>query len=444
MLFKNEKELIENGRTQLLQDKRKDALTILAASVESINPYSVISSRLTEKSIQLDHEQLNLDLFQNIFLVGFGKASVGMAQAVCDTLTVKKGVVITNDPTGKVTHPAFQSIHGGHPIPNENSIQGTQEIEDVIAGCSSEDLLIIVISGGGSALLCHPKVPLEDMQQTTRLLLKSGATITEINTVRKHVSYVKGGNLVKNVACRVVAFIISDVVDDPLEFIASGPTCGDDTTYQDAISILKKYQIWNVTPQSVIHVLTDGANGLIPETPSRDDDIFMKVDNIIVANNTLACETAFQKAKELGYKPILLSTSIVGEARDVGKELVYKSNQLVREKGINLCIAGGETTVTIHGDGKGGRNQEMVLSVVELLADTKQVFVSFATDGIDGMSPGAGAIADGETFQRAKSYHLHPQTYLQNNDSYSFFKKLNDVLLTGPTGTNVMDLQIIL
>jgi glycerate-2-kinase len=444
MLFKNQAELIANGQTPSLRKKRRDVLTILDAAVRSVDPYNAVSSKIIKNRICHGSTLIRIDDFQKVFLVGFGKASVGMAQAVCDKIHVAKGVIITNDLSVKVNHPDIVTIYGGHPIPDENSIEGTKAIEKLIADCTYDDLVIVVISGGGSALLCHPRVSLDDMQKTTMLLLRSGATIAEINTVRKHLSYVKGGNLFRRSTCHVVSFIISDVIDDPLESIASGPTCGDDSTYQDASIILRKYHLWDAITGSVRDVITDGMNSLIPETPSHNDDMFKNISNIIVANNLLACKAAFDKATELGYRPMILSTSVGGEASYVGNDLLERSRILFQKGQITLCIAGGETTVNVCGDGVGGRNQEMVLSVVENLATTEQVFVSFATDGLDGVSPSAGAIADGLTFERSKNCDMGPSKYLFEHDSYSFFSRLNDVLLTGPTGTNVMDIQMVL
>jgi len=444
MLFKNKDELIENGRTESLRKKRSDILKILSSAVESVDPYTVLATRFINEEIVLDSCTLNPFSFTHVFLVGFGKASVEMAQSVCDRIPIKRGVVITNDVSKKVHHPLVQTIAGGHPLPDENSIRGTEMIEKIIADCTPNDLLIVLISGGGSSLLCHPRVPLKDMQQTTQLLLRSGATISEINTIRKHLSHVKGGNLIKDVTCTVVSFIISDVVNDPLEFIASGPTCGDDTTFDDTISILKQYTLWQAIPSTVRTVLIQGQQGVIPETPSKDDKRVSKSHNVIVANNVIACENAFNKARELGYRPFLLSTSLVGEAKDIGRDLEQRARELFQHQDIDLCIAGGETTVSVLGNGRGGRNQEMVLSVVEQIQGTDHTFVSFATDGVDGMSPAAGAIADRYSLLRSAELQMDHTKYLSENDSYTFFKALHDVLDTGPTGTNVMDIQLII
>lgn len=444
MLFTNEHVIIENGFTESLKKKRRDVLKILTSALNAIDPYKVVKSRFHDNRVTLESQDLDLTSYDSIYLAGFGKASVGMAQAVCDSVNVKKGIVITNDSTQKIVHSSIRTITGGHPIPDENSVTGAKEIRQILKQCSSNDLAFIVISGGGSALLCHPRIGLQDMQRLTNLLLRSGATIEEINTVRKHVSYVKGGNLVKDLQCQVIAFIISDVVNDPPEFIASGPTCGDDTTFGDAVSILKGYKIWEKVPRSVRVILNEGVQGKITETPPKDDIVFSNVYNTIVGSNKIACEHACDKARELGYVPLLLSTSLTGEARAIGCDLIQKSNELFDKKDCTICISGGETTVTIKGSGKGGRNQEMALSVLEMIEGTELVFASFATDGVDGMSPAAGAIADGFSVKRSFDLGIDVKRALSENDSFTFFRGLNDAFITGSTGTNVMDIQLIL
>jgi glycerate-2-kinase len=303
----------------------------------------------------------------------------------------------------------------------------------------------VLISGGGSALFCMPKVSLDDLQKTTDLLLKSGANINEFNTIRKHLSYVKGGQLASSASCRVISFIISDIVGDPIGSIASGPTCPDPTTFGDAQNILKKYDIWEKLPETAKNTIIDGIKAKIPETPKKGDTVFDNVDNIIVANNEIACKAAKDKARELGYdQTMILTTSLTGEAREMGRYLIDKAQSYYAGSKKIVFVSGGETTVTIMGDGKGGRNQEMVLAGAEMLIDENMVFASFATDGIDGKSDAAGAVADGFTLTKACEQRLDFDKFLRNNDSYGFFKHLNDLLITGPTGTNVMDIQVII
>ncbi len=444
MLFKNREKIIENGQTPFLKEVRSDILEILTSAIKSVNPYHAVKSRFDGNSIVLNSKLIDTSNFNDIFLIGFGKASFGMAKAVCDSIKIKSGAIISNVSHQNMETYCVNTLIGGHPIPNENSIDSTVKILDIVKKCGKDDLLIVLISGGGSALLCKPRVNLHDLQITTDLLLKSGANINEINTIRKHLSYVKGGQLAALANCNIVSFIVSDIIDDPIEFIASGPTYPDSTTYHDAKKILKKYNLWMDTPSSIRKVIENGIAGKIPETPKKDGSLFSNVDNVIVANNEIACNTAEKKAKELGYHTMLLTTQLEGEAKEVGKYLVEKAINYTMNVEKMVFITGGETTVMIKGKGKGGRNQETVLGGVKELSDNDIVFSSFATDGIDGTSDAAGAIADSFTLSKAKELKLNPNDYLKDNNSYEFFKILDDLLITGPTGTNVMDLQILI
>jgi glycerate-2-kinase len=444
MCFAYKEQLISNGETEELKKKRKLLLTILSDVLKAIEPFNAVRSHIKNSTLYVQNKTFDTSQFNNFYVIAFGKGSVGMAQAICDQLPVTKGIVITNDPKGLVQHPQVETIVGGHPLPNEQSIAGAKKAHQLLMRCEPDDLVVILISGGGSALLASPRISLSDLQLTTKLLLASGATIQEINTIRKHLSTVKGGQLIKSLPCQVVSLIVSDVVGDPFEFIASGPTVGDTTTFTDACSILIRYKLWDKVPNATRKVIEQGKNGILPETPFPDDPVFKHVTNQIIANNSLACETAFTQAKKLGFKPIILSTQVTGEARKFGPELFEKAMRLKKHQNADIFISGGEPTVTLKGKGKGGRNQEMVLSVAKELDEKNAVFCSFGTDGIDGMSPAAGAIADGFTLKRAKQNDLDIDYYLDNNDSFTFFNKLDDALITGPTGTNVMDIQILI
>lgn len=444
MLFKNQEQIIKNGKTLELKKLRKDILEILTSALDAVNPYFIVKAKFDGKKIILDSKKIDLTNFKNIFLIGFGKASVGMAQAVCDSIYVKKGVVITNDSNKKVKSKSILTLVGPHPIPNKKSIENTNKILDIVKNCDKNDLLIVLISGGGSALLCKPKINIKDFQKTINIFLKSGANINEINTIRKHLSLVKGGQLLNYTKSNVISFIISDIVGDPLESIASGPTYPDSTTYYDSKKIIEKYKLWKKIPFSVKKVIVEGITGKITETIKKDNPILKKVNNIIVANNKIACNAAAKKAYELGYKTKILTTSLTGEARKVGNELVEKvKNYKTIEKKIAF-ISGGETIVKIIGNGKGGRNLEMVLSAIKKLSNKNIIFASFATDGIDGNCNAAGALADNYTYNRAQKKGLDPNKFLKENNSYEFFKKLGDLLITNKTGTNVMDIQILI
>lgn len=444
MLFKNYDQLITNGQTPELQKKRKDILDILTAALDAVNPYNAVEHVFDKDKLVFESEEIDLTSFEHIYVVGFGKASVGMACAVCDFSKVTSGVVVTNDSEANLENDCIEVVVGGHPIPNIGSIKGAEKILDIVKLCGENDLLIVLISGGGSALLCKPRVSLKDLQKTTDLLLRSGADINGINTIRKHISYVKGGQLVKHAKGVVVSLVISDIVGDPLEFIASGPTCPDPTTFSHAKKVLEKYDLWNIIPTEVKKVIEEGVLDKIDETPKRDDPLFEYVFNYIIANNEIACNAAEKKAIEIGYKTMLLTTSLTGEAKEIGRYLVDKAKNFNKADGDFVFISGGETTVTIKGNGRGGRNQELILGAVEDIKNRDIVIASFATDGIDGKSDAAGAIADGFTLSRGKQKGLNPNDFLKENNSYEFFKKLDDLFTTGLSGTNVMDIQVII
>lgn len=443
MLFRNYEKLIENGQTPILKKIRKDILEILENVISSVDPYKSTKSKITEKKILIDNKEIDTSEYTDIYIVGLGKASVGMAQAVCDSLEITKGIVITNETQNKVECKNVHTFVGGHPIPDQNSIIGAEKIIEMLEKTKENDLVLVLISGGGSALFAKPRIALEDLQKTTDLLLKSGANINEINTIRKHLSYVKGGQIIKYTKAKIVSLIISDIIGDPLEFIASGPTYPDSTTFNDAKKIFKKYQLYQKIPESAKEIIESGINHKISETPKENNQIFKNVENFIIANNDIACKAAEKTAKKIGYETFILTTHLDGEASDIGRYLSKKAiNYSSKEKDI-LFITGGETTVTIKGDGKGGRNQELILSSIEEIKDEKIVFTSFATDGIDGNNDAAGAIADNFSFKRASEKCLNPKLYLKRNDSYNFFRKMDDLLMTGATGTNVMDIQLI-
>ncbi|MBN2066557.1 MAG: DUF4147 domain-containing protein [Candidatus Thermoplasmatota archaeon] len=444
MLFKNHQQLIKNGHTDEQRKKRADVLEILTAAVSTVDPYHVVHSLFDDDTLCIQNNRIALSDFTNIYAVGFGKASIGMTQAVCDSITVHKGIAVTTDSERTVNDPVVTTIVGGHPLPTNGSLEGATAILELAQKTTENDLLLVLVSGGGSALLCKPRVSLNDLQQTTTLLLHSGATITEMNTIRKHLSQVKGGQLAHATNATVVSLIISDIVGDPPEFIASGPTCPDSTTYADAKRILNRYGLWEQVPNSVRTVIATGIEGNIPETPKPGDAAFDRVTNYIVANNKRACAAAEEKARDLGYETIVLTTSLTGEAKEVGKYLANRAKAYETHGKQTIFITSGETTVTVSGGGKGGRNQELILGSLPELVDTDMVFASFATDGKDGMSDAAGAIADGNSLQRAKNKHLDRSVFLEENNSYEFFKEIQDALMTGATGTNVMDVQLLL
>ena len=407
--------------------------------------------------------------FTGLIVAGFGKASCLMAKAVedaIDTDLIKGGAVVTKyghtltqrlepgarSPDNGTQGSGLKKIkvyEAGHPVPDDNGIRATEEIIDLIKSSDGTTLVLCLVSGGGSALLVAPYdgVTLAEKQSITSLLLRSGADITELNTVRKHLSGVKGGRLAEIAwPSEIISLMISDVIGDKLDVIASGPTAPDPSTFQDALDVLGKYKLMEKAPASVIDVLQRGRDGLIPESPKQGDPVFAKVNNIIIGSNQKALEAALNEASSLGFEAEILSSELVGEARAAGKWLADKAKgaKAQSRKGTKCFISGGETTVTVTGKGKGGRNTELALSfAMEIEGIDGITFLSAGTDGNDGPTDAAGAIVDGGTIKKARALGLDPQEYLDDNDSYNFFKKTGSLLITGPTGTNVMDVQIV-
>ena len=454
MMIKNKEQLVKNGETQLDRKARALALKSLEFALDAVDPKRIIKSKLSLKSstLKVNSHSFSLKKFRDIYVIGGGKASGSMAEALEELLGnhIKSGLV--NVPRGIKNKTKIIKLHqASHPIPDETGVEGTRQMMEIAEQTEKDDLIICLISGGGSSLMPLPRgeVSIADKKEITDALLKSGATINEINTVRKHISDFKGGWLAKKAyPATILNLILSDVVGDPLDFIASGPTVPDSTTFSDAIKVLKKHDLWNETPASIRKVLLEGEKGLIPETPKADDEAFRKVVNVVVGNNRSASLAACECLKSDGLNTLLLSATLEGEARHVGvvlasiaNEVSVSGNPASRPAGI---VAGGETTVTVTGKGLGGRNQEIVLAALQKLKKIDgTVVASLSTDGIDGPTDAAGAIADGKTLVRAMKTGLAPEEYLANNDSYHFFSKFDDLIFTGPTGTNVNDISII-
>jgi hydroxypyruvate reductase len=343
-------------------------------------------------------------------------------------------------------------IEAGHPIPDQNGYEGAKRIQGLLKESGPKDLVIFLLSGGGSALLPFPAegIGLKEKQEVTQLLLDCGADIKEINTIRKHISQMKGGWLARwAYPSTVIGFILSDVVGDQLDVIGSGPSVPDPSTFDEAWEILKKYDLLNEISPSIQKHLRLGKEGGKKETPKPGDVVFERVYNSLIGSNILALRAAEKEATSLGLNTLVLSSSIVGETREaarfhtaIAKEVVSSGNPIPKP----ACIlSGGETTVTIKGNGLGGRNQEFVLAgALEINGIKKVVLLSGGTDGTDGPTDATGAMADHTTVQRAKSMGLDPKAHLENNDAYPFFQKLGDLLITGPTHTNVMDVRILL
>jgi len=454
--IKNRNELLENASSLLNRRAREIALSAIEKAIDAVDPRKLIRSKLvlTNDLLEIDGRKFELSSFRRIFVVGGGKASGSMAEALEEVLgdLVESGVIVI--PHGTSDQHRTKRIkldEASHPIPDEDSVQGARKIVSIADQAGEDDLIICLISGGGSSLMAMPReeVSLDDKQGITEMLLRSGANINEINTVRKHISEFKGGMLAKRAyPATVISLILSDVVGDNLDVIASGPTVPDSSTFQDAIDILKRYNCWSNVSNSVKKVLLAGATRSIAETPKLGDRVFEKVRNVVIGNNRLACLSAVQELRGRGMNAIFLTSSLEGEARDVGlvlsalaREISASGNPVLRPAAV---VMGGETTVTVVGSGVGGRNQEIALSASAKIGDMDGVVIASAsTDGIDGPTNAAGAVADGSTVVRARKLSLNPLEYLKNNDSCSFFTKMGDLIITGPTGTNVNDLSII-
>lgn len=450
----NLRELSKNGETLADRKARRLALESLEAAVNAVDPEQIIRTKVQLKDSILRVEDCALDLtkFKRVFVVGGGKASGRMAEALEKILKKRITSGVINVPRTDQSRTEIIKLHkASHPIPDESGVEGTRQIVQIAEQAEKNDLVISLISGGGSSLMPLPRgqVTIADKRKITDALLKSGATISEINTVRKHISDFKGGWLAKKTyPATILNLILSDVVGDPLDFIASGPTVPDSTTFADGINVLKKYNLWDGAPRSIRKLLKEGVGGLIPETPKAGDKAFKKTLNVVVGNNRSASSEACNHLRSAGLNAFLLTSTLEGEAKQVGaffaaviREIVSSDNPAPRPCAM---VAGGETTVVVKGKGKGGRNQEIPLAAaLKLCRADGLVLASLATDGIDGPTDAAGAIVDGKTMLRASKAGVFPEEYLVENDSYNFFSKLNDLIFTGPTGTNVNDISVL-
>jgi len=395
---------------------------------------------------------LDLPARGRLLVVGAGKASGAMAAAAESALgdRVVTGVVAVKDghlaPTRRV-----RLLEAGHPVPDQRGVDAARAIRDLAASATADDLVLVLISGGGSALTPAPAPPitLAEKQALTRLLLRAGADIKQLNAVRKHVSTLKGGQLARAAApARVEALLLSDVNGDPLDVIASGPTAPDDSTFAEAMRILGRFDIRDQVAPSIVTRLQQGVQGEIAETPKPGDPLFERVRNRVIGNNTLVVDAAAAAARTLGLTPLVLTRTLEGEAVDVGRRFAAMARDLKAGRGpvaLPCCvIAGGETTVTVRGQGLGGRCQELALAAaIELEGLAGAVVLAAGTDGSDGPTTAAGAIADGESARRARAAHVDLAARLADNDSHAALEPLGDLLLTGPTNTNLLDLYLI-
>ncbi|NHJ33730.1 MAG: glycerate kinase [Asgard group archaeon] len=449
--IKNHQSLLEVDFDPRTIEARKIALEIINEGIKAADPKKAIhdSIKLVNDEIRFSNGSIfSINDISRLFVIGAGKATVMMAEAVEEILgqNIYAGLINVPENSEKQTFNLNKIQHNvaGHPLVTSGTISGTKRILEMINGLSATDLVICLISGGGSALLELPVegVTLKDLSGLFHVLTEVGATIHELNTVRKHISQVKGGKLAQLIQpAKVISLVVSDVIGDTLSTIASGPTAPDLTTWHTTQQIINKYDIMHKLPLSIQKAIKQGLAKEINETLKPDNSTFANVENIIIASNSKSCNAMEKYANQEGYSSIIISTEISGEAREVGKKFAEKTKKMDDN---SVLIAGGETTVTIKGKGLGGRNQELALAASQIIAGTKRVAIaSVGSDGIDGPTEAAGAIVDGYTALVGSKKKLVIDDFLSNNDSYNFLKQTNNLILTGPTGTNVMEFFVI-
>ena len=444
----------------LLKRMRSEAEEIFKHAVKAVDPYRAVKRfvQVEDNRVILgveDQTMIKLDLmkYDRISIVGGGKATAPMARAIEDLFGEKIQLGLINVKYGFAEPLAItETIEASHPLPDQNGVKGTRKILDFLQSAGEKDLIFSLISGGGSALLPQPagKISLSEKQTLTSSLLACGASIDEINTVRKHISSSKGGQMARAAyPATIVNLMLSDVVGDKMDVIASGPFTPDTSTFKDVLEIFRKYDLDDI-PTTIRERINAGLEGRIPETPKANDPVFKPVHNLIVGSNIIALEAAMEKAQALGYETLILSSAVEGETREVAlvhsaiaKEIVRTGRPIPPPACI---ISGGETTVTIRGKGMGGRNQEFGLAAALDIVDLppRVVILSGGTDGNDGPTDAAGAVVDPFTVTRGAGLGMRAVDFLNDNDAYPFFEKTNELLMTGPTNTNVMDARLVL
>jgi len=439
---------------------RQNLVDIFNAALAAVDPFNAVlkALRIEKNQLHVAGATYDLPLFERIIVFGAGKATARMALAVEALFgnRISAGLIVVKD-----GHTAplkiIEQVEAAHPVPNQAGIAGTQRVLEMVRGADKKTLVICLISGGASALLVAPVagLTLQDKQEATQLLLNAGATINELNAVRKHLSAVKGGRLAQAAfPAELVTLIVSDVIGDPLDVIASGPTSPDNSTFAEAWAVIAKFGLQEKLPPRVADYLQRGSAGQEPETVKQNDPCLSGTRNVIVASIRQALAAAQQAAAKLGFVTKAISDKLHGEARDAAHFLVQAAHAEMNDMNPNqqhCLLCGGETTVTVRGTGMGGRNQELALAfALEIEGEQGLALLSAGTDGTDGPNDAAGAMVDGETAARARDLGIDPRSYLDNNDSYTFFQNFDTAtgvqshFKTGPTGTNVMDIQIVL
>jgi hydroxypyruvate reductase len=423
--------MIQNFKELATSQKKKETLEILESGLKAANPENILPKFVTSSKITIDGESLDIEKFSNIYTIAFGKAADSMTRAINAIIPVKAGVVVI--PKGSrstIKGKKFQIFNSGHPKPNQTSVKAAKEVIKFLQNRRDDELVIFLVSGGASALLALPeKITLNDKIHVTDLLLRSGATIQEFNCIRKHLSKIKGGKLVENLKCHGISLVMSDVEGDDLSSIASGTTYMDNTTFADALEIIKKYKLKNKIPLEVLHLLKQGADEEVPETPKEE-----KIKNFIIANNNDCINAMEIKAKELGYN--VKKLQIFGNIKEAVKIII---ENIPNDKK-NCLIFGGETTVEVRGKGSGGRNHELVLRILKnTQKNNKMCIAAMGTDGIDGNTLFAGAITENIKIEPSIM-----KEFLKNSDSGRFFQKYQSNIMTGFTHSNLMDIGVVL
>ena len=423
--------IIQNYEDLATSEKKIDCLNILEAGLKAADPENIIPKFVTPEEIKIDGKIINLSRFSSIYTVAFGKAGDSMTRAINAIIPIKSGIiVIPKGSKSKIKGKKFQIFNSGHPKPDQTSVKAAKEVTKFLQNRREEELVIYLVSGGGSSLLAIPDdITLDDKIYVTNLLLKSGATIQEFNCIRKHLSKIKGGRLVENTKCHGIGLVMSDVEGDDLSSIASGTTYMDDTTFLEALNIINKYKLKNKIPLEILQRLEDGFKGKIPETPKK-----AKIENYIIANNKDCLYAMESKAKELGYKTKIIQ--VFGNIKDATQTIMEN----ISDEQKNCLIFGGEPTVEVIGKGSGGRNQELVLRILKNAQNLKKmVIASIGTDGIDGNTFFAGAM-----IENIKMDESTIKEFLKNSDSARFFQKQKCNIRTDFTHTNLMDIGVIL
>ena len=423
--------IIQNFEDLATSEKKRECLEILEAGLKAADPENIIPKFVTPEEIKIQGQILKLSGFSNIYTVAFGKAGDSMTRALNEIIPIKSGIiVIPKGSKSKIKSKKFQIFNSGHPKPDQTSVKAAKEVTKFLQNRREGELVIFLVSGGGSSLLAIPDdIILDDKIYVTDLLLKSGATIQEFNCIRKHLSKIKGGRLVENIKCDGIGLVMSDVEGDDLSSIASGTTYMDNTTFLDALNIINKYKLKNKIPLEILQRLEDGFKGKIPETPKN-----AKIENYVIANNKDCLKAMESKAKEFGYK--VKTIQVFGNIKDATKTIMEN----ISEEQKSCLIFGGETTVEVIGKGSGGRNQELVLRILKNAQNLKKmVIASMGTDGIDGSTFFAGAMTE-----NVKMDESIIKEFLKNSDSGRFFQKQKSNIRTDFTHTNLMDIGVIL